>query len=236
MVKTFAVAILLIGCAGNTYAQQEVVETPKVKKIDHVVGAQINGLIRQVFNFNNTTTAVGNPYLLTYNINFRKSGWGARVGVGYNYSSSANNDGITDRISKINDKQVRLGGEKAFSLSKKWSAGVGLDVLFNDNNDHTKSTVTSFDTVVTDTKSKVTSYGAGPMSWLRYHISDKIMIGTEASFYYLTGDQDQTITVTRREFTVGPGSTIVTKQTRSKPEISQGVISLPVVFYLAVKF
>jgi hypothetical protein len=68
------------------------------------------------------------------------------------------------------------------------------------------------------------------MAWLRYHITSKILLGTETSFYYLTGEQKQTITITDP---FGGGSSF---PTTTSNKVSQGNISAPVVFYLTVKF
>ncbi len=235
MRKPFLFAILLSGCIVTSYAQTEPVGPPakKEKKTDQYIGVQLNGLIRQVFNFNSSSTSpVTNPYLLTYNISSRATHWGFRAGLGYNYNSTWNNDGITERTTKINDVALRVGVEKSFALSDKWSAGVGGDLLLNLNDDNTNTIIHSFDTVYTDTKTKITSYGFGAMGWLRYHITERISIGTEASFYYTTGSQENTVTVT--EIFGGSFPNITT--TSSKPTVSQANINLPIVFYLAVKF
>jgi hypothetical protein len=237
MKKILLSAILLTGCVALSFAQTEPANpaTASEKKYDQFAAVQLNGLIRQVFNFNNSTAStVTNPYLLTYNINSRKTGWGLRLGIGYNYNSSWSNDGVTELSTKINDMQLRLGIEKAFVLTDKWTAGVGLDGLVNINDDNTTSTVRSFDTVITATKSSMTSYGGGVMGWLRYSFTKNISIGTESSFYYTSGNQDNTTDVTRRSGS--SGHSITTTETTSKPKISTGTISLPVVFYLAVRF
>ena len=235
-------AFLFMGCSYNSFAQTDTnppADMKTEKLFDHSVGVQLNGLIRQVFNFNNsTTTTVLNPYLLTYNINHTKTGFGLRFGAGYNYNSMSTNDGITATTNKINDLQFRIGIEKAFKLSHKWSAGAGIDFVYNTNNDDTKTSVTSFDTTSTETKSVGSSYGGGPMAWLRYHVTDKVLIGTEASFYYTTATQKNTIdVVTSSTSNVPPFNPIInTTETVTKPNTAQGVFSSPMVFYLIVKF
>ncbi|MES2704554.1 MAG: hypothetical protein V4649_18080 [Bacteroidota bacterium] len=242
--KQLITACILLGCTGYTYAQGNASTdiTPVVKlerKADHYVGVQVNGLIRQVINFNNNaSTAPVNPYLLTWSMNSRRTGWGVRAGIGYNYNSIAVNDGITESTSKLNDAQLRVGIERRFSLTPKWSAGVGLDGLFNYNDDITSSTIRSFDTVTTKIKSKKPAYGGGAMGWLRYNINDRVMIGTETSIYYIQGKEDRTVEVTTRKFDSNPpfNSVITTVETRSKPRTSEVAVRLPVVFYLVVKF
>ena len=233
MKKYMLSAILAAGCSFTAFAQND---TTKTKEINHAVGVQINGLIKQVFNFNNSNTPTGNPYLLTYSLNAVKTGWGARMGVGYVYTNNASNDGTTDLTTTINEMQARLGIEKSFKLSHKWSAGIGIDGLANINDNKTVSKVVAFDTVTTVTKSAVNSFGGGAMGWLRYSITPHIQIGTEASVYYTTGKQTQSVAITRRAFTTGGGSNITTKEMKSEPTLTNVATSLPVVFYLLVRF
>ncbi len=232
--------ILAAGCMQNVYAQQEAVSQTKHEKThDHYVGVQLNGLIRQVINFNNnTSTTPVNPYLLIYSVNSIKSGWGLRAGVGYNYNSSTVKDGITEAVSKLNDIHARVGIEKRFKLSEKWSAGAGLDGLFNNNDDYTSATVHSFDTTTTITKSKLPTFGGGAMGWIRYSITDRILVGTEASFYYLTGTEDRVVTViAKKMINTPPFTTFETTSTttKSEPKFSNGSFTSPVVFFLIVR-
>ena len=239
MRKISLVVILFIGCLQNSIAQNTDGAQPsgdrEKMQVDQFVGVQLNGLIRQVFNFNNSTSSTNvNPYLLTYNINSRKSGWGLRLGVGYTYNSNSTDDGITATTTKTNDLQLRLGIEKAFKLSDKWSAGAGIDGVYNSNNDNTSNMVrSSGDTSTTAIKTVGSSYGGGAMAWLRYNITERVLIGTEASFYYTTGKQKNTIDQTDNPL---GGGGITTTETTSNPTSSQGTFSSPIVFYLTVKF
>jgi len=238
MKKTILCAALSLGLMNACFAQTEAATPKSDKGFDQTVGVQLNGLIKQVFNFNNnTSTTPVNPYLLTYSFNSKKSGWGVRAGVGYNYTSTSSDDGITATTSKLNDLAVRVGVDKAYKLSDKWSAGVGLDAVINNNNDNTSNTIKQGDTVTTDTKTTMFSYGGGVMGWLHYHITDKILIGTEASFYFTTGTQKNVVDVTTTTSGgFGGGSFSTTTETTSQPAISQGTFSSPIVFFLMVRF
>src|SRR5437868_2049011 len=109
MKKLIVAVILLTGCYGAAFAQTEMTASKKDKKTDMYIGVQVNGLIRQIFNFNNSTTNTNtNPYLVTYSVNSRRTGWGFRFGAGYNYSAFTTDDGITKTDNNINDVQVRL--------------------------------------------------------------------------------------------------------------------------------
>ena len=233
--QKLSIAIIAGVMLAHTSFAQQAATSNKDRKMSHQVGVQMNELIKQVFNFGSTAPAITNPYLLTYSINSKKSGWGLRLGLGYNYQSFTNDDGITNKETQINDINARLGIERAFNLSSKWSAGAGLDGVISENNDYTKSTVRSFDTTSTSTKSHVTKYGGGAMCWLRYHITDKVLVGTEASFYYKMGKEKQDVEITKRDNTQ-PSKPYKTTSTSTDNKNSEGLFSLPVVFYLIVKF
>ncbi len=237
--KKIVLAINCIAFSSIVCFAQEVPQTPvipKEKKLEHHVGVQMNELIRQVFNFNNTTTAnLNNPYLITYSINKRRSGWGLRLGAGYTRNSFSNDDGVTKVETDINQLNVRLGVEKAFHLSDKWSAGAGIDGLYGSDDNKTTSVIKSFDTTTTKTKSTVVRYGGGAMAWLRYNISPHVLIGTETSFYYQLGNQKQNIDITKRNTSL-PGRPIVTTNTKTDNDLTEGILRLPVVFYLMVRF
>jgi hypothetical protein len=230
--------LLAIGFASSTFfatAQDNETTGPREKKFDHSVGVQMNGLIKQVFNFGNANNAVNNPYLLNYTLNLRKSGWGVRVGGGYNNQSFATNDGITEAESNLNNMQVRLGFEKRFQLSQKWSAGVGLDAILSNEKNTTNTITRGFDTSTVKSTSELKTKGGGAMAWLRYSITDKIQIGTEASFYQRYGTQEIKVAITERSNTF-PGGNIITTITKKEHNLTDGVISLPVAIFLIVKF
>ena len=224
-------AILLLSFNEFSLAQTDGSVAKKDPQADQYFGVQINDLVRQVFNFSSTTNAVTNPYLLTYSINSKTSGVGFRTGVGYNYTSTSSNDGINAVNTKLNDLSFRAGIDKIIKLTGKWTAGVGIDLVLNMNDDHTTDVVNStFGGQNTDTKTNTTTYGLGPMGWLRYNITPRILVGTEASFYFITGQQKQTISVTDPN---NPGFSVPTTTTNM---ISQGTINTPVVLFLMVKF
>ena len=55
-------------------------------------------IIRQVFNFSNTTADNSNPYLISYSINSARTGWGLRLGAGYSHRQFTTDDGITSDL------------------------------------------------------------------------------------------------------------------------------------------
>lgn len=214
-------------------AGEPTTEQKEEKIYDHYVGAQINLMISHLINSSANSIGTGNPYLFTYSMNNRKSGWGIRVGVGANSisTSSAISDGST--TTKNNDMQLRAGVEKTIEISNKWTAGTGVDAVFNYNDDNlTNSNQGLYDTVVTTTKTKLANYGGGVFGKVSYHISNKILLGTECSYYYVSGTNNQTVDVYRTLRNTPPSTT----ETKSTPDFSKGNINLPIVLYFIVKF
>lgn len=234
--KKLLLTALYSALLSSVASAQDDSTSPGGKMFEHHIGVQINTLIRQVFNFNNSTTNTNtNPYLLVYSINLAKSGWGLRVGGGYNTQSFGTDDGITKTDNNLNDWQGRLGIEKSFRLSEKWRAGIGVDAVVSNNNDKTTTVVRGNDTTTTVVNSTVKSVGGGAMGWLRYYITPHVLIGTETSFYYMAGTQKQTIAITQRDFSI---FTHPLKTTTSSIDqhTKQGTISLPIAFYIMVRF
>ena len=60
--------------------------------------------------------------------------------------------------------------------------------------------------------------GGVAMGWLRYHLTERILIGTEASYYFVSGTDKRTIDVTQT-INFGSGSSKSTTETSTKPTI-----------------
>ncbi len=235
MIKQIAVFVAGVLCVFHSaaIAQDEMAE-PKTKKINHYVGVQVNELVRQVFNFNGSSNNLNNPYLVMYSLNLAKSGWGVRLGFGPEFNTFKDDDGIT--IREINIINARLGIEKAFRLSDKWSAGAGLDGVYSSDITFSKTAVRSFDSTNTNISSHLSSMGGGAMAWLRYSISPRIQVGTEASFYYRVGKFKQKVDITRRVSNINGTPKYETTYTTLDNKLKEGKFNLPMVFYLIVSF
>ena len=233
--KKIIMAALATGLSLHLSAQTETVVQSKDRKIEHQIGVQANALIREVLNFNNNTnTTPANPYFLTYSMNFKSTGWGFRSGLGYNYNSFSTSDGITATTNDVNDLHLRIGAERAFRLTRKWSTGVGIDVVYNNENRKTSNVISpNIGGGVMDVKTTETTTGGGPMGWLRYHLNERILLGTETSFYMVTGNQTQTLNVAGQFLTGGGGFPSVTSPSNS---VTKGEFALPVAFFILIKF
>lgn len=238
MLKRCTIAAALTACIAVTATAQEEPAIPKGKLFEHQVGVQANELIRQVFNFNNNSNTLNNPYLLTYSLNWKKPGVGIRLGIGPDFRSFKDDDGIVQQENNINVMNLRFGFEKTFELSERWSAGAGVDAVYANDLSYTKTLTRSFDSTSTDIASSTSTLGYGAMGWLRYHITPRILIGTETSFYYRKGDFKQDISITTKTSggIIGQPSKFETKETKIDNKVAYGTFNLPMVFYLIVKF
>lgn len=203
---------LLMMCPTGMFAQEQTPSTgsePRPKKAYQYVGVQANQLLRQLFNFGGSTPAIVNPYLITYAVNSSGNGVGLNVGFGYNYNKFSSGDAITPRESTISTFAMRLGVERKFNLGKRWFASYGLDFLVENSSDKTETKFNQGQGVppfVTTTESTVNNTGFGPRLTLNFNITEKIILGTEAAYYYKSGDTTQkatsqpTTTSTTRSF------------------------------------
>jgi hypothetical protein len=159
-------------------AQDEV--TPRTS--NHYVGVQANQLLRQLFNFGGSAGSINNPYLITYAVNSVRSGWGFNSGLGYTHLEVRNEDPFNPLQTTIDDFFVRLGVERKVAIGKKWTTSYGFDILRESEKNITESKNPQSGSFKTETRSKST--GVGLRSTLNYNISEKILLGTEATYYY----------------------------------------------------
>jgi len=200
----------------------------------HTLSVQVNPLLRQLFSFGEVE-ADNTPFLMNYHLNSAKHGWGLRVGAGLNYFEVKDNDGITARNTGQTQYAIRLGGERKIDLGKRWEVGYGLDAVMQRDENNTTTVVSSFDTITTVSKSSITRLGGGAMVWIRFRLSEHILIGTESSVYYQTGTLRENVEVTRRDFSV-PGAPQTTIRNEFNTTLTEIPFRVPVSVFLAVRF
>jgi hypothetical protein len=179
MLRRTTLAIFFILCFDSVFAQDSI---PKISR--QYVGVQVNQLIRQILNFSGSAAAVNNPYLLTYAVNSRSTGWGANFGLGYTYNEFKDGDAFTQRSTKINELFFRIGFEEKSRFGKHWIISAGMDAVTELKNNSTKVTQGDPLSPGIKTKNKSTGFGLGPRVTLSYEVTDKILIGTEATYYF----------------------------------------------------
>lgn len=179
MLRKTCVSFLFIGFVVSAFAQDTI-----PGRSTHYVGVQINQLIRQVLNFSSSSTAVNNPYLLTYAVNSRQTGWGANFGLGYTFNEFNDGDAFLERNTKINDFFFRVGFEKKSSLGKRWILSSGIDAVVDLQNNTTKTVQGNDPNTTVETKNKNNGWGLGPRASLNYIATDRIWVGTEITYYF----------------------------------------------------
>jgi hypothetical protein len=211
-------SVLLLFVSSMVFAQQDSTH----RKTNHYVGVQANQLIKQLFNLSNSSSAaVNNPYLIVYSFNSIQTGWGMNFGLGYTFNEFKDGDAFSRRETKINNYFFRFGVEKKTSLGKKWIFSAGFDVT-NDNQKNNTKTNSGGSTFETDTKSK--GWGVGPRVTLNYKITDRILLGTECTYYFRAGKN-----TLKSSSNFGP-----TEETSDKE--NQFLFTVPAVLILIVKF
>ncbi len=230
MIKRLLVAALFLFIGNYTALAQS--DTAAQSRFVQYAGVQLNPLIRQVINFNSTTQTTVNPYLLTYSVNERKTGNGIRIGFGININQTTTDDGVTKNQANETDFEIRVGYDKMYRLSKHWELGYGIDLLVNNNNDFTTTTTRSFETDITQVDDLNFNYGLGPMAWIRFYATKRILIGTEASLYYTRGFPKEKIS-NYSEIPNEPPQYSSTSVTEFNATAS---VALPVAFYMIIKF
>jgi len=237
MKKILLFAVFACLFAAPAVAQKtDTAKKKKNKPYSEFVTLQINGLVHQILNFNGTTTTGNlNPYLVNYSINNNNTHWGFRCGGGFSQGSSSNITLYGNSSSSSTYFNFRAGVEKIRHLNKKFTAGLGFDLIYAystvSNSSNSNSPLT-YDTSAQSSKTTSNSFGGGFMGWLMYKISPRIFVGTEASFYYSTGSRMESLSYTGYLY----GQNYQTTVSPSKTEMfHNGYFTEPVVLYLVVR-
>jgi hypothetical protein len=232
-------ATLLMACVSLYCSAQSDSVT---RKAEHYVGLQANQLLRQLLNFSGNASGVNNPYLINYSVVESASKMGVNIGFGYNIDQATIGDITNQRDSKTNELFLRIGFEKKMSLSKRWLLGLGADVLFQkEKSETTSKTIFGDGKSMINTTSNQNGFGGGPRCTLSYFITNRILIGTEATYYFrsLTSKGKVVSAITNPEFNPNTGEQVnVTRTESSKTDdtFKQLQFSVPTVIWLIVKF
>ncbi len=181
MLKQVILAFAFAALFQGAFSQEGETKSPKTS--NHYVGVQINQLIRQVFNFSGASSAINNPYLLTYAVNSVQTRWGANFGLGYTFNEFTDGDAFTRRTTKINDFYFRVGFEKKSAFGKHWMLSAGGDIVIDLESNATTTHGSDPSTTFT-TKNSNNGFGLGPRVTLSYEVSDRMFVGTEATYYF----------------------------------------------------
>ncbi|MEZ5045721.1 MAG: hypothetical protein R2831_01885 [Chitinophagaceae bacterium] len=232
MIKKPLIVLSILLSSISIYAQRKIDSTHR-KKVIHLVSLQSNALLKQIFNFGNSNIPSSNPYLLNYSLMHVKSKWGFDFGSGYTRSSFFENDGNNKTEKYINDIFLRLGPQKTMRFSKNAFVSIALHGVFEKlyNKTNTETNFSSQVSIV-DTKTSTMKYGGGPTLGIRYRLSPRIFVGTEASYYFKLGKNDSWFKST----TIFNGQVFDSVTTTSKNDFSDLSLNLPTVLYLTLRF
>ncbi len=228
------IATLCVSCVALSIAFAQLTFDEN-DRISHHVGFQVNPLLKQIINFGNSPE-IDNPFLVKYAIRFNQSRSEILMGLGYRYTQTSSEN---DLKSDLSDLSFRVGYSKKYMLGSRFEAGLGLDLVLNAQNNQTIN-IQAFnsgvlDSTLTTTKSISSSYGLGPQFTIAYYISNRIKIGTEATFYFLTGVDK--LSVKRQNFRedFSTGQLIETSSyEESEAKITDFNLQLPVALFLTV--
>jgi hypothetical protein len=231
----FALACLSLHCAAQSDSTSH--------RVEHYFGLQANQLLRQILNFSNNSAPLNNPYLLNYSVVESKSKMGINVGLGYNFDQTKIGDVTNERETDINELFLRIGFEKKFSFGRKWLMGAGADFLFDNLNNETTSKTTNFGNskslIATVTHQR--GLGFGPRCTLSYYISNRILLGTETTYYFKslknTGEIKSTITNKESDPNTGEVRDVTrSERTETDDKFKKLQLNAPAVIWLIVKF
>ena len=214
MIRIFALVLPVVLLHFAAGAQDEVT---RQKRSNHYVGVQANQLIRQLFNFGGSSGSLNNPYLIIYAVNSVRSGWGFNYGFGYTHREVREGDAFNPLETNINDFFMRLGVERKVQVGANWMTSYGLDLLQESQKNITQSN-SQFGNFKSETREKGT--GIGLRFTLNYNISEKTLLGTEATYYY------KSTKATRK----GTG---ISEETEKFKEF---IFAVPIALFLILKF
>jgi len=216
------------------------------RRSNHYLGVQANQLIRQLVNFGGSgTTSINNPYLFVWSVNNKKTGWGMNTGLGLNLNEFTDGDANSKRTTKISDLNIRVGFEKKSSFGRRWLTSWGFDLVHQNSSNSTVTTSTPVPSNpniknVVDTESSTSGWGFGPRFTLNFSITPKLILGTEATYYYRSGSTSQKSTISSTSVAFdNQGRQILsttTNSTDSSSDFKSFQFNLPVALFLLFKF
>ncbi|MEK6781069.1 MAG: hypothetical protein AABY93_05160 [Bacteroidota bacterium] len=185
-------------------------------KADHYLGIVANQLLRQLFNFGGDDNSLDAPYLLQYAINSKENGKGINMGLTYDRNSFTDNSNNTTRKTNNRSISFRIGYDRKNDWGKRWIGIYGFDLLLDGSKSKTESTPAGSGFTIESTSK---GWGFGPRLGLLFRISDKILLGTDAAYYFHSAKDFQSIP----------------DQPQSTQKSTSFNLSLPVALFLTIK-
>lgn len=178
MKRAFFLAMIMI-IATVSYSQESEEVTNDLE--GHFLGVQVNELVRQIFSLGNTNIPA-NPYFFNYTYT-SSTGSGVSASFAYTKNQVSNDNNFNTLTTNIDNIAFRIGYEKKKTLSKRFIYSLGVDFLVESQKNVTENE-DNFSSQLITTTSKVSGWGMGPRLNFYYKVTDKILIGTEANYYF----------------------------------------------------
>lgn len=215
-IKSLLVSLSLILFTATSVVAQEAdsAKTENKRKLfEHQIGIDAT-LFIQNFTFNGGSF-IGSPYTLNYKLLFNLNDFylnnvGLRAGFGYNRVHASNENIIqgTSNSSREIRWDYRLGIETQKQVGKHWMVYLGLDYVLQEQDNSFKNSFKSGNSIfTTESSTKLKSTGVGPVVGMQFNFSKHIAIGTELSFYSMTGTSES-----------------ITQSGSSIPQVNKGTI------------
>ncbi|HKR07137.1 MAG TPA: hypothetical protein VJY62_21045 [Bacteroidia bacterium] len=247
-VKKFFIIFLFAFTGFNSNAQQaadsSAQQVKKTKMLHHYIGLQANQLFKQFLNLDATNTVVSNPYLFTYSVYYSKLHLGIQGGFGYDYKRTKDNLSPSDLQTTVNNIFYRYGIVRNYALGKKWEATTGLNYVGNSKLNRTLAvSVVHSNVTITDSTSTISTTvskrkGGELQLSLGLHISEHVMLFTEASFHYYV-DRDKSNVLISESITnsaLPENDTFILTTSNSDTREAVFDIRLPLALFLTIKF
>lgn len=241
--KTFLLLLLFVAAGSRPVCSQN--DSSNLRRSNHYLGVQANQLIRQLLNFGGASAStVNNPYLFVWSFNNKKTGWGMNTGFGLNLNEFTDGDANSKRTTNISDLNMRIGFEKKSTLGKRWLTSWGFDLVHQNFSNSTVTTSTPVPSNpniknVVDTQNSTSGWGFGPRFTLNFSITQKLILGTEATYYYRSGSTSQKSTITNTSLiTDSQGREVLntsSNTTDSSSDFKSFQFNLPVALFLLLK-
>lgn len=186
MIRLFGLSAIFAILALPGFAQDDTdqnEDTAPQRSSSHYVGIQANQLIKQLLNLGGSTSSLNNPYLITYSVNSNTTGVGLNLSLGYVLDETSGGDFQTQVRTEIHDFFFRIGPEKKSKLGKRWVLSAGGDIVIENKTNRTETKFGGSDTPSVE-EDKVNGFGTGFRVGLNFHITDRILLGTEANYYF----------------------------------------------------
>ncbi len=186
-------------------------------------GIQLNQLLKIFPNDDASKAIPKNPFGIFYSINSLRTGFGIGLGLGYAGTQDQFKNSLNNLVETAAGKTTfRIGIDKKKVLARHFIIGYGFDVLRSKNKSLSK---TFLNGLIHAADTVTTSVGIGPRLSFQVKISERILVGTETSWYF-----KKIKTKTSTQFTGLPGE----QGPGSKG--SSGILIPPLAIFIAVKF